>query len=270
MAATRIHSVRPPAVAGLFYPADPGALTARIEALLDECGPGPQAADARVPRALIAPHAAYPYSGPVAASAYRLLGRASGVRRIVLLGPSHYAGCRGVALPAAAMFATPLGTLGVDGEALRALRELPCLIRSDSPHIREHSLEVQLPFLQHLFGDTPIVPIVTGSASATDIEAVIDALWEARTLLIVSSDLSHYQPYHAAQAIDAGTARAILEGREDLSAEQACGCIALNGLARAARKRGLEPVRVDLRNSGDTAGDRRRVVGYGAFAFYGP
>lgn len=268
MAATRHHSVRPSAVAGLFYPADPGELTARVESLLDEPGGASPIEDFGTLRALVVPHAGYMYSGPIAASAYRLLGPAGRVHRIVLLGPSHYQSFRGIALPKTAAFATPLGVVELDVKALRELRELPNVLPSDVPHAPEHSLEVQLPFLQLLADEAALVPIVTGAASPCEVQAVIDALWDERTLIVVSSDLSHYHGYEAARVLDADTARAVFEGREDLSAEQACGCVALNGLARAARERGLAPQLLDLRNSGDTAGDRHRVVGYGAFAWH--
>lgn len=267
MAATRHQSVRPTAVAGLFYPADPGKLTARIEVLLDEPDAPPIDGPPTL-RALVVPHAGYIYSGPIAASAYRLLATAGPVRRIVLLGPSHYESFRGMAVPTAAAFATPLGTVELDVKALRELRKLPGIIPADAPHAPEHSLEVQLPFLQRLAGAATVVPIVTGAASPRDVQAVIDALWDEQTLIVVSSDLSHYHGYEAARVLDADTARAVFEGRDDLSAEQACGCVALNGLARAAREHGLAPRLLDLRNSGDTAGDRRRVVGYGAFAWH--
>lgn len=269
MAATPLQSVRPAAVAGLFYPADPVQLTARIEALLD--GPRNTAPiEACEPlRALIVPHAGEVYCGPIAAHAYRELSIAHTPQRLVLLGPSHYVTFRGLAIPSAAAFATPLGIVEIDRGALRELRDLPGVLLSDAAHGPEHSLEVQLPFLQRLAAGVPVVPLVTGEASAAEVEAVIDALWDERTLIVVSSDLSHYHAYEAARALDARTARAIVAGREDLSGAQACGCVALNGLARAARKRGLTPRLLDLRNSGDTAGDRQRVVGYGAFALYG-
>lgn len=268
VAASRLHRIRPAAVAGLFYPADAGELTARIDSLLDEPHAGPAVGDWGKLRALVVPHAGYVYSGPIAASAYRLLVRAGQVSRIVLLGPSHYEGFRGLALPTAAAFATPLGHLELDGTALRMLRGLPGILIRDSAHAPEHSLEVQLPFLRRLAGGAPIVPILTGAASPAEVDTVIEALWDERTVMLVSSDLSHFHAYDAARSLDAHTAQAFIEAREDLSSGQACGCVALNGLARAARKRKLTPRLLDLRNSGDTAGDRRRVVGYGAFALH--
>jgi AmmeMemoRadiSam system protein B len=166
-------------------------------------------------------------------------------------------------------FATPLGVIRIDKAAVSTVRELPAVAVDDAPHAGEHSLEVQLPFLQRLAPAAEIVPIVAGDATPAEVEAVIDALWGgAETLIVVSSDLSHYHPYAAARALDGATARAILDGREDLSGDQACGCVVVNGLARAARKYGLRAELLDLRNSGDTAGDRAQVVGYGAFGFF--
>src|SRR5271166_2656724 len=265
-AGTRPKSnIRPPAVAGLFYPADPAALGATIDTLVAE----PQEPSG-LPKALIVPHAGYIYSGAVAGRTYASLGPAArSLRRVVLLGPSHHEWFRGLAIPAAEAFATPLGVVRIDTEAVSKLRELPAVVVSDAPHAREHSLEVQLPFLQRLAPAAEIIPVVAGEATAAEVEAVIDALWDGtETLIIASSDLSHYHPYGIARALDAASAQAILAYRQDLSAEQACGCVVLNGLARAARKHGLRAELLELRNSGDTAGDRRRVVGYGAFGYY--
>ncbi len=257
--------VRTAAVAGLFYPGDPEQLGSTVDALL--AGKQP---DARAPKALIAPHAGYVYSGPVAASAYGMLGAAAGaVRRVVILGPSHRHWFRGVALPAADAFATPLGVMRIGVAAVRALRDLPNVHISDEPHLLEHSIEVQVPFLQRINPNAEIVPILTGEATGAEVEAVIDELWGGpETLIVVSSDLSHYHPYDAARVMDLATAHAILESRDDLLGEQACGCVGVNGLARAVRKRGLRPELFDVRNSGDTAGDKRQVVGYGSFGFY--
>lgn len=259
-------TVRPPAVAGLFYPDDPGELSDTVEALLGVPHPPP----GRLPKALIAPHAGYAYSGPVAGGAYGWLRpHARALRRIVLLGPSHRVWFRGLAFPQAREFATPLGNVYVDGESLARLGYLPAVFFSDEPHALEHSLEVQLPFLQRVAPAAEIVPVVAGDASAAEVATLVDALWGGEdTLIVASSDLSHYHPYPLAQTLDAATAKAILEGREDLSGEQACGCVVLNGLAQAVRGRGLHAELLDLRNSGDTAGERARVVGYGAFGFF--
>ncbi len=257
--------VRAPAVAGLFYPRDPGQLGSTIDSLLAE-----HPADARMPKALIVPHAGYVYSGPIAASAYGLLGAAAAaIRRVVIVGPSHRHWFRGVALPASEAFATPLGVMRVDEAAVEALRKLPHLQVSDEPHAAEHSLEVQVPFLQRISPEARIIPIVIGEATAAEVETILEAVWGGpETLIVVSSDLSHYHPYRAAQAIDSATTRAILSGRDDLSGDQACGCVGVNGLTRVVRKRGLRAELLDVRNSGDTAGDKRQVVGYGAFGYY--
>jgi MEMO1 family protein len=258
-------TVRRPAVAGLFYPDDPVELRAALEALLSASH-----AAGRLPKALVVPHAGYPYSGPVAGQAYRSLGlQARSLRRILLLGPSHHVWFRGLAVPEVEEFATPLGNVHLDGAALAELRRLPAVIVSDAPHAREHSLEVQLPFLQRVAPAAEIVPVVAGETTASEVAVVIDALWGSDdTLIVVSSDLSHYHRYPVAQALDARTAQVILDGRDDLTGEQACGYAVLNGLTHAVRGRDLRAELLDLRNSGDTAGDRARVVGYGAFGFY--
>jgi len=257
--------VRPAAVAGLFYPGRPAELGAALDALL--AGP---ATAAIAPKALIVPHAGYIYSGAVAGHAYRALRPVAGsIRRVVLVGPSHREWFRGLALPRARAFATPLGLAPVDAATVATLATLPTVLVSDVPHAREHSLEVQLPFLQRLMPEAQIVPIVVGEATAEEVEAVVDALWDGpETLVVVSSDLSHYHSYGQARARDSATAGAILAARAELTGADACGCLAVNGLLRVARRRGLRVELLDLRNSGDTAGDRDRVVGYGAFGFY--
>ena len=258
-------AARDAAVAGLFYPGDPQALSDQLESLLLEAH-----LPTRWPKALIVPHAGYVYSGPVAAQAYASLGAgALALRRVVLLGPSHRECFRGIALPQAQAFATPLGMVPIDTEAAGKLRDLSAVLVSDVPHLREHSLEVQLPFLQRLAPEAKIVPVLAGEAGPAEVAEVIDALWGgAETLIVCSSDLSHYHAYRTAQALDAATAHAILEGREDLTGDQACGYRVVNGLSRVMRERGLQAELLDLRNSGDTAGDQSRVVGYGAFGFY--
>ena len=257
--------IRPAAVAGLFYPGTADELSATLDALLAGVP-----VRAMRPQALMVPHAGYQYSGPVAAQAYGSLGSAAGsLRRIVLLGPSHREWFRGLALPAAKAFATPLGVVRIDERAANELRQLPGVVVSDVPHRLEHSLEVQLPFLQRVAPEAQIVPIVSGDASPAEVATVIEALWGGSdTLILVSSDLSHYHPYAVGRDLDAATAEAILAGRDNLSGDEACGCVAVNGLTRAARHCGLRGELLDLRNSGDTAGDRQRVVGYGAFGFY--
>jgi len=262
---TSRSAVRPAAVAGSFYPREPEELSATVAALLA----GHHGA-ARPPKALIVPHAGYVYSGSVAALAYASLGSAARtLRRVLLLGPSHREWFRGLAVPTAQAFATPLGQVRVDTAAVSRLCAMPAVVRLDAPHALEHSLEVQLPFLQHLAPAAEIVPVVAGDTSAAEVAAVIEELWgAAETLIVVSSDLSHYHSYHTARILDGATAQAIVGGRSDLLGERACGCVLVNGLTLAARAHGLRAAVLDLRNSGDTAGDKLQVVGYGAFGFF--
>jgi AmmeMemoRadiSam system protein B len=261
-------ALRPAAVAGMFYPGTPAVLAAAVHAYLADAG-GVSADNEPVPKALIVPHAGYVYSGPVAAPAYRCLaaGRSS-LKRVVLLGPVHRVPIRGLALPAAAAFATPLGSVAVDAAASARALELPQVRVSEAAHALEHSLEVQLPFLQTVLDEFLIVPFAVGDATPEEVAQVIDRLWGGpETLIVVSSDLSHYHPYAAAQRIDRGTTAAILALDSALDHEQACGATPINGFALCARRHGLRPRLLDLRNSGDTAGDKSRVVGYAAFAF---
>jgi len=261
-------SVRAPAVAGTFYPGESRELAQSLAQML-----GTAAHDApgrAVPKALIAPHAGYIYSGPIAASVYALLAPARrSITRVVLLGPTHRVAVRGLVLPGSQAFATPLGTVEIDPAAVEALRNLPQVTVSEQAHALEHSLEVHVPFLQTVLERFTLVPLAVGQASAQEVAQVLDALWGGpETLIVVSSDLSHYLSYGDAQAVDRATAKAILGLATDLSHEQACGATPVTGLTQTARRRGLKPELIDLRNSGDTAGDKNRVVGYGAFAFY--
>ncbi|KFE72144.1 AmmeMemoRadiSam system protein B [Hyalangium minutum] len=258
--------VRPPAVAGAFYPGDRDRLAATLDRLLADAPPSPR----KVPQALVVPHAGYIYSGPIAASAYaRLRGAASQLRRVVLLGPSHRVRLRGLALPDTDGLATPLGVLPVDSEGAAAVARLPQVSSSALAHAQEHSLEVQFPFLQRVLPGVPVVPLVVGAASAEQVAEVLEQLWaQEGTLVLISSDLSHYLTYEEAREVDRETADRILAlGAEQVDTDQACGAIPLSGLLLAALRRGLRAEELDLRNSGDTAGDRSRVVGYGAFAF---
>jgi hypothetical protein len=264
-----LTTTRPAAVAGAFYPADPAVLARDVAALLDRARarlePGEPA-----PKAIIAPHAGYIYSGPVAATVYsRLAPLAGRIRRVVLLGPAHRVAVRGLALPGAAAFDTPLGGVCVDDEAHALLQGLPQVVVSREAHALEHSLEVHLPFLQKMLGDFKLIPLVVGRAAAEEVAQVLDHLWGGdETLVVVSSDLSHYLSYAQAQATDRDTARLILNRQPTLDPHQACGAAPANGLLVVAARRGLGARLLDLRNSGDTAGDRSRVVGYGSFGFY--
>src|SRR5271155_4492991 len=252
----------------MFYPGTPALLGAAVRAYLAEAR-SPAQSGALVPKALIVPHAGYVYSAAVAAAAYRRIATGRGtIRRVLLLGPVHRVPVRGLALPAARAFATPLGTVRVDADAVARALEMPHVAVNEAAHALEHSLEVQLPFLQTVLDEFSVVPFVVGDASAAEVAAVIEGLWGgSETLIVVSSDLSHYHPYAAARQIDRGTVAAILALDSALDHEQACGATPINGLALCARRRHLKPELIDLRNSGDTAGDKSRVVGYAAFAF---
>lgn len=265
-----MSAIRPAAVAGSFYPGEPSALAAEVAAYLAEAAHDPDGAPA--PKAIIAPHAGYMYSGSIAASIYARLAPLRGtVRRVVLAGPAHRVFVRGAAVPSVQGFASPLGTIALDLDALALLRALPFVEVSDRAHALEHSLEVHLPFLQSVLGSFALVPVVVGDASAEEAAQLFDTLWGGdETLIVVSSDLSHYLPYDAACARDRDTASAILHLDATLAPEEACGAAPINGLIQAARRHCLSVEQIDLRNSGDTAGSRDRVVGYGAFAFHAP
>ncbi len=259
---------RAPAVAGTFYPDETAALEGAIDRYLSDCEPGAEA-----PKALIVPHAGYVYSGPVAARAYARLAPARGrIRRVVLIGPSHYVAFQGLAVPATEAFVTPLGPVLLDREAVDRLCALPQVAVKDAAHAREHSLEVQIPFLQRVLGGFVLIPLVTGQVPPEAVAEVLALLWGGpETLVVVSSDLSHYLDYESARERDFGTANSILMLQpEEIGPEQACGCHGIGGLLTFARRHGLKIQKLDLRNSGDTAGPRDSVVGYGAFALWQP
>lgn len=263
-----LPAIREAAVAGSFYPGDPSALLDAVDTLLAEAPLPP--ADAPVPRAVIVPHAGYVYSGPTAAIAYaRVAAGRDTIKRVILVGPTHRVPVLGVALPGAEAFQTPLGSLSVaEAWAEERLAGIPTASVFAETHRWEHSLEVQLPFLQRVLDDIEIVPLLAGQASGEQVADVLDALWGGReTLLVISSDLSHYLPYDEAQRTDAGTLSQIEALEGPLDHLQACGATPINGLLVFARRRNLVPTRLDARNSGDTAGDPDRVVGYCAFAF---
>ena len=261
-------AVRPAAVAGMFYPGASETLASAVRTHLAEASSG-LPAGVEWPKAVIVPHAGYIYSGPVAAHAYCRLAAGRGtVRRVVLLGPVHRVPVRGLAVPAARAFATPLGSIPLDAAAVARALEFPQVRVSEAAHALEHSLEVQLPFLQTVLEDFAIVPLAVGDAEAEEVAQVIEALWGGpETIVVVSSDLSHYHPYAVAQTIDRATATAILALDSALDHGQACGAMPINGFALCAHRHRLAPELLDLRNSGDTAGDKSRVVGYAAFAF---
>ena len=255
---------RPPAVAGLFYPGDAGELRRAVEGYFESAVE--VAGDAK---AVIAPHAGYIYSGPTAGYAFAALrGRAGTVRRVVLLGPAHRVPVRGLALPAAESFATPLGTVPVDGEMVAAVSDLPQVAVSAEAHVEEHSLEVELPFLQTVLDEFTALPLVVGEATPAEVAEVLDRVWGGEeTAIVISSDLSHYLPYDDAVETDRATVDKILALEGSISPQQACGARPINGLLAVAARHGLRPHLLDLRNSGDTAGDRHAVVGYTAVSF---
>ena len=261
-----VTGVRAPAVAGSFYP----YALAELQTQLDGMLAGVPRTEPVMPKALIAPHAGYIYSGPVAASAYATLYPfREKIARVVLLGPTHRVAVRGLALPASTVFATPLGQVAVDADAVSTLRTMAQVRTSDEVHALEHSIEVHLPFLQRVLDRFQLVPLAVGDASTEEVAEVLNVLWGGEeTLIVISSDLSHYLPYDQARIVDEQTARMVLGLAPQLDHHRACGATPVNGLLHVASERGLHPELLDLRNSGDTAGDRKRVVGYASFAFY--
>lgn len=259
-------SVRQPAVAGMFYPADANELRHEVLTFLGAA----QSGGVAPPKAIVAPHAGYVYSGPIAGTAYAQLAmHAESISRVLMLGPSHRIPFAGLAYSAAETFLTPLGPVAVDRSALEAVADLPQVRQFEAPFEGEHCLEVQLPFLQSTLEEFRIVPFLVGDADTEEVAQVIERLWGGdETLIVISSDLSHYLDYDSAKAIDTETSRAIEALHpEAITHTQACGRNPLNGLLREAGRHGLRARILDLRNSGDTAGPRDRVVGYGAYAF---
>ena len=258
-------SLRPPAVAGLFYPDEPTALLRAVEGYLARAKP-----EGEVPKAAVVPHAGFIYSGPIAASAYARLRPLKGrLRRLVLIGPAHRMAIRGLAAPTVDAFDTPLGRIPLDRAAILRISALPQVALDDAPHRLEHCLEVQLPFIIACLGPVPLVPLLAGDAAAKEVAEVIELLWDGpETLVMISSDLSHYHDYETARRMDAATSAAIEALDESrLGWDDACGRIPISGLLQVARRRGLKARTIDLRNSGDTAGSKGEVVGYGAYVF---
>jgi AmmeMemoRadiSam system protein B len=278
---TSSASHRPAAVAGLFYPEDRAALRAELRAYLAAAEPVPD--DAVPPKLIVVPHAGTVYSGPIAAQAYAWLARWPGRwRRVVLLAPAHRVFVEGLAAPSVAAFDTPLGAVPVDRAALGELaggaatgpRPGPAgaaaVVVDDRVHAREHAIEVQLPFLQTVLGEFTLVPFAVGDATPAAVAQVIETLWGGdETLIVISTDLSHDLPYARARAVDAATIERVLALDGTLAHDQACGATPLNAALAVAARRRLRPRLLDLRNSGDTAGDRARVVGYAALVFTG-
>lgn len=261
--------MRPPAVAGLFYPEERAALERDVRDLLASAAPDAARGHAK---AYLLPHAGYQYSGSTAALGYAELAPARDqVRRVVLLGPTHRVAVDGLALPGAHAFATPLGEVRVVELEPAVLATLPQVVVRPVVHALEHSLEVHLPFVQVALGDVEVLPLAVGRAAPDDVAAVLDAVWGGpETVVVVSSDLSHYLTYEQAATVDAVTVEQVLRLDGPLGHEQACGATPLNGLLVTARRHGLRPRLLGTCSSGDTAGDRRRVVGYAAVAFDEP
>ena len=258
---------RVPAVADQFYPKDPAELTVLLQQMLSQADDTPPAHI----KALIAPHAGYIYSGTIAASAYQSLqSQADKIKRVVLLGPSHRVAFHGVAITSASSYQMPLGDIPVDRSAYDAIQSLSQVLQLEQAHLMEHSLEVQLPFLQTVLDDFTVVPLVVGDCPAYQVAEVLEALWGGEeTLIVISSDLSHYHSYEVAREMDQKTSDAILNlSPDDIQYDGACGRNPVNGLLLAAQQHQLKPKLVDLRNSGDTAGSRDSVVGYGAYIIH--
>ncbi len=259
--------IRQPAVAGTFYTDDPSLLRNQVEDFLRDAKPAHH-----TPKALIAPHAGYVYSGPVAGSAYAAVtSLRDRITRVVLLGPAHRVAVSGVAASSARAFASPLGEVPVDQDTVaRLVNDLDFLLYMDEAHALEHSLEVHLPFLQIVLDEFVLLPFAVGSADPTQIERLLERLWGGpETLIVISSDLSHYHDYNTAQKLDRFTTGRIEQfDPASLTGEHACGQIPVRGLLQSATHHRLQVETLDTRNSGDTAGPRDRVVGYGAYSFY--
>lgn len=259
--------IRPPAVAGSFYPRDAEELRAAVSDLLS-AAPLPDLP--ATPKAWIVPHAGYGYSGPVTAAVYRRVqALRRNVRRVVVIGPSHRVPLDGIAVPECDAFATPLGTVRIDPDLKAAVLRRGDVVASDWPHALEHAVEVQLPFLQVILEDFTFLPLVAGEATPRHVASVLEEVWGGtETLVLVSSDLSHYHRYEVARMIDAATSEAIRRRATDISGEQACGAVGINGLLLLAQIRGLDVAELARCNSADTAGDRAQVVGYAAFELH--
>jgi len=257
---------RSAAVAGMFYPEDAGGLNSFISSALDNAS-AELSGSIPIPKVLIVPHAGYIYSGLTAAFAYAAI-QPEEIRRVVLFGPAHRVPFYGIALPDTDVFTTPLGDVLLDQQAMQSLLGFPQIVVNAEAHAQEHSLEVQLPFLQAVLGDFELIPLCVGMTEAEPVAALMRALWGGEeTLFVVSSDLSHFHPYAEARELDMSSVDTLLAKQGDLSHDQACGATAINALQLIAHEKDLTPHLLDYRNSGDTAGDKDRVVGYAAIAY---
>ena len=276
-----MHTIRPAAVAGSFYSGHSQTLADTIHTLLNNIANNQPQIKFKVkskvesakhpvpPKAIVVPHAGYIYSGQTAALAYKQLTEwRDSIKRVILLGPVHRVPVRGLALPEVDAFTTPLGEVKLDKAAIATIAGMKQVVPSYPAHAQEHSLEVQLPFLQTVLDDFKLVPLAVGDATPAEVADVLDVLWGGpETIIVVSSDLSHFLPYAAAKVVDKSTVKTILNMQETLTHHQACGSTPVNGLILAAKRHHLHPTLLDLCNSGDTAGDKSRVVGYASFAF---
>ncbi|MDM8567085.1 AmmeMemoRadiSam system protein B [Candidatus Halobeggiatoa sp. HSG11] len=256
---------RTPAVAGTFYPDNTHELSTMIDQLLQSVK-----TTGTIPKAIIVPHAGYVYSGPIAASIYAMIRPARNIiKRVVLIGPSHQVPLLGIAATKMQNFSTPFGDIPVDDQAIDKILKFPQVSLMEQAHANEHSLEVQLPFLQKILNEFSIVPLVVGKATSEQVGEILETLWGTKeTLIVVSSDLSHYNNYESAQKLDKLTTQAIESlSPEKIEYEQACGRVPINGLLNVAKNKKMQVETIDLRNSGDTAGSKDQVVGYGAYAF---
>ncbi|MCK5385741.1 MAG: AmmeMemoRadiSam system protein B [Gammaproteobacteria bacterium] len=262
-----MNQIRQPAVAGMFYPADKQSLKADIHQYLEQVTNEQKI----IPKAIVVPHAGYIYSGPIAASVYKqIIPLKDIINRVILLGPSHRVAFTGLAVPESDVFNTPLGNIPIDQKSIQLLSGLPQVIVSDQAHRQEHSLEVQLPFLQEILGEFSLIPLVVGDADRFEVAEVINRLWgDEHTLIVISTDLSHFHEYNEAKQLDRATSDAIVNLKPDLIGyDDACGRNGLKGMMTVAEEKNLSVDILDLRNSGDTAGDKNRVVGYGAYVFH--
>jgi MEMO1 family protein len=264
-------AVRPPALSGRFYPGRRERLWQDVHQLLADAARRAGSGHARPPKAIVVPHVAYVYSGPIAATAYAALAPARGVvRTVIVAGPAHFAPLPGVAVAGADAFLTPLGAVTVDDGARRRALEVPGVVVDDAAHAPEHSVEVQLPLVIAALGDVSVLPLLVGRAGGDVLADVLDELWDgAETSVVVSTDLSHYLDADAARVVDRRTADAICRLQEP-DPDSACGAAAVAGMVVSARRHRLDVWLLDLRNSADTVGDPDRVVGYGSFALFEP
>ncbi len=259
--------IRLPVVAGMFYPADANELANTVQRLLDEVEPQ----DGPIPKALIAPHAGYIYSGAIAASAYvQLIPAKFTIKHVILLGPSHHVPLHGLAASSATHFETPLGLIPIDTRAISQISHFPQVSINDEAHAKEHSLEVHLPFLQLILDEFSLIPLVVGQSTPEEVNQILADLWDGpETLVVISSDLSHYHDYLVAKQLDQKTSSAIEHlDYQHINYENACGRDPVNGLLHFAKQIGMNASTIDVRSSGDTAGSHDQVVGYGAYMFH--